>query len=137
MDEIIYAYTRRQAIADGVQIDITEEARKAGFNVALYMTAGAFAATVEAGGEWKPSQTGGEILELPAGQDTAGRLWDVFQLLRNAITQHGSKSLVCFGVLVDEHGNGKRRYVELHASIGPKDIDDPAPAITIMLPGED
>ena len=33
--ELIYAYTRKQAIEDGVLVDVTETAKEAGFRVSL------------------------------------------------------------------------------------------------------
>lgn len=41
--EIIAAYTRRQAIEDGVLVDVTEAARGLGFRVPVAMTSAAFA----------------------------------------------------------------------------------------------
>ena len=41
--EVIYAYTRAQAIADGVLIDVSELSRDAGFRHPVAMTSGAWA----------------------------------------------------------------------------------------------
>ena len=38
--ELIYAYTRKQAIADGVLVDVTETAKEVGYPVILKATAG-------------------------------------------------------------------------------------------------
>ena len=39
-DELIFAYTRRQAIEDGVLVDVTETATEAGFVLPVAVTAG-------------------------------------------------------------------------------------------------
>jgi hypothetical protein len=62
--EIIYAYTRKQAIADGVQVDISTTAQEAGIRFPVFITRTAFDAYVTV----PPDVT---------GQDEAGRLWDV------------------------------------------------------------
>jgi hypothetical protein len=40
-NEIIYSYTRKQAIADGVLIDVTELAKEAGFKCPVAFTSSA------------------------------------------------------------------------------------------------
>jgi len=123
----IAVYTRRQAIEDGVLVDLMQPetvslVREAGFKIPVAMTAGAFAATVAEFG--KP---------LPAGQDIQGRLWNVLWLLACAMRTAGSTDRVQFRVQV---WNGSRREeVRLWASCGPG--DDAAPVVTIMLEGED
>ena len=42
LGEVIYRYTRSQALSDGVLVDITETARQAGFRVPVAMTAAAW-----------------------------------------------------------------------------------------------
>ncbi|MGB7746622.1 MAG: DUF6573 family protein, partial [Verrucomicrobiia bacterium] len=70
--EIIYSYTRKQAIADGVQVDISSVANEAGIRFPVFITRTAFDAYVTV----PPNVT---------GQDEAGRLWDVVWMLRFAI----------------------------------------------------
>jgi len=125
--EPISVYTRRQAIEDGVLVDLMQPetvglVREAGFKFPVAMTAGAFAATVAEIG--KP---------LPEGQDIQGRLWDVLWMLACAIKTAGSTDRVKFRVSV---WNGRRREeVPLWSLCGPG--DDGAPVVTIMLEGED
>ena len=125
--EPIAVYSRRQAIEDGVLVDLMQPetvglVREAGFKFPVAMTAGAFAATVDAIGE-----------PLPASQDIQGRLWDVLWMLICAIRTAGSTDRVRFRVGV---WNGKRRdEVKLWSLCGPG--DDGAPVVTIMLEGED
>jgi len=125
--EPIAVYTRRQAIEDGVLVDLMQPetvnlVREAGFKFPVAMTVGAFAATVA------------EIDKpLPAGQDIQGRLWDVLWMLTCAIRAAGSTDRVKFRVSV---WNGRRRdKVKLWSLCGPG--DDGAPVVTIMLEGED
>jgi hypothetical protein len=71
------------------------------------------------------------------GQDEAGRLWDVVWMTRFAIlrSRPGCDRLpVALYVRNDNH---RAKLVKLIATCGPLDIDDPAPAITVMLPDED
>ena len=127
LGEPIAVYSRRQAIEDGVLVDLMQPetvglVREAGFKFPVAMTAGAFAATVAAIGE-----------RLPEGQDIQGRLWDVLWMLSCAIKTAGSTDRVKFRVSV---WNGRRREeVKLWASCGPG--DDAAPVVTMMLEGED
>ncbi len=136
---VIFAYTRAQAIADGELVDLsqTREVREAGIRYPLAMTRAAYHECIAAGGEWVREQDGpGEVLELPAGQSHAGRLWDVLMMLLHAIrSAPGSTDRVTFRVLVDVNGDGKHRTVRLWSLVGPGDTA--APVITIMLEGED
>jgi len=73
----IYTYTRKQALADGVQVDVSTLAREAGFGIPVFLTA-----TVHK-----------EYVQVPEGvtcQDETGRLWDILWMLRCAI---GKKAL--------------------------------------------
>jgi hypothetical protein len=122
LDEEGWSYSRAQAIDDGILIDVSESARAAGFRYPVAMTAGAW----------------GECVAVPkgaAGQDEAGRLWDVLMVLRYAIRAGGANTdRVSFRVSVTGERN-QRRDVELVSVCGPG--DDAAPVITIMLPSED
>jgi hypothetical protein len=138
----IFVYSRAQAIADGVLVDLTSAADdqgcllcpQAGFKVPVAITRAAWAQTIEAGGTWKPDGDG-ETLELKGGQSLTGRLWDVLWMLRAASGQAGSTDRVHFQVLVDVDGDGHHEVVKLWALCGPG--DDARPVITIMLEGED
>ena len=121
---VIYTYTRKQAIADGVQVDVTQTAKEAGITYPVFLTRSVFDAYVA----------------VPAGvecQDEAGRLWDLIWMLRFAIIRsrgHGDRVPVALYVRND---NQRAKLVKLIATCGPLDFDNPAPAITVMLPGED
>ena len=122
--EVIYAYTRKQAIADGVEVDVTKTAQEAGIRFPVFLTRGVYDAYVA-------------VPEGVTGQDEAGRLWDVVWMLRFGIirARPGVQRIpVAFYVRND---NRAPRLVKLIATCGPLDIDDPQPAITITMPDED
>ena len=140
--EPIHVYSRAQAIADGILVDLTTATddqgqplcQQAGFKIPVAITRTAWAKTVEAGGDWKPTGDG-ETLELQGGQSLTGRLWDLLHMLKVACGRAGSTDRVNFQVLVDVQGNGRHELVKLWAHCGPG--DDARPVITIMLEGED
>jgi hypothetical protein len=122
--EVIYAYTRKQAIADGFQVEVSKTAQEAGIRFPVFITRTAFDAYVT-------------VPPNVSGQDEAGRLWDVVWMLRFAIRKaaHGQSRLP-FALYV-RNDNRAAKLVKLVAMCGALDIDDPQPAITIMLPDED
>jgi hypothetical protein len=126
--DLIFRYTRAQAIADGVLADLMQAetaplVKEAGFKFPIAMTATAFWEAV--------APIDGE---LPPGQDLKGRLWDVLMLLKAAIrSKPGEPDRIHFTVNV---WNGEKSVpVQLWALCGPG--DDLEPVVTIMLEGED
>ena len=121
---VIYCYTRSQAIADGFQVEVSKVAAEAGISFPVFLTRAVY----------------DSFVTVPPGvtaQDEAGRLWDIVWMLRFAIrkAQPGQTRLpVALYVRNDNH---RARLIKLIATCGPLDIDDPAPAITVMLPEED
>jgi hypothetical protein len=122
--EVIYAYTRKQAIADGVQVEVTATAQEAGIKFPVFLTRGVFDAYVAV----PPNVT---------GQDEAGRLWDVVWMLRFAVQRSRPGCDRIPVALYVRNDNRAAKLVKLIATCGALDIDDPQPAITIMLPDED
>jgi Family of unknown function (DUF6573) len=124
MDEIIYAYTRAQAVAAGVQVEVTKIAQEVGIRFSVFLTRTVFEAYVAV----PPEVT---------GQDEAGRLWDVVWMLRFAIGKawQGQDRLP-FALYV-RNDNHRPKLVKLIAVCSARDIDDPQPAITVMMPDED
>ena len=119
----IHAYTRAQAIADGVLIDVTDLAREAGFKHPVALTASAWAAAVEV----PPEVT---------GQDERGRLWDVLTLLRQAALSGPGGSETRFAVHVrNDDGEGTLPLVQLKAVCGPGDQGERV--VTVMMLDED
>ena len=122
-DDIIHAYTRAQAVADGVLVDVSEAAREAGFRYPVALTRAV----------WD------EHVAVPPsveGQDEAGRLWDVLTMLRFAIRAGGGGSELRFRLHVrNDNRDGEPPMVELKAVCGPG--DDMEPCITVMLLSEE
>jgi hypothetical protein len=120
----IYNYTRKQALADGFQVDVTTTAQEAGIRFPFFITRAVFDAYVAV----PPGVT---------GQDEAGRLWDLVWMTRFAIirSRPGTDRLPV--ALYVRNDNVRSRLVKLVAVCAALDIDDPAPAITLMLPDED
>ena len=121
---VIYAYTRKQAIADGVQVDVSTTAKEAGIRFPVFITRTAFDAYVT-------------VPPNVSGQDEAGRLWDVVWMLRFAILKAAQgQDRLPFALYV-RNDNRAARLVKLIATCGALDINDPQPAITVMMPDED
>ena len=121
---VVYAYTRKQALADGVQVEVTKTAQEAGIRIPVFLTRAVYDAYVTV-----PTNV--------TGQDEAGRLWDVVWMLRFAISGargHSDRLPVALYVRNDDRA---AKLVKLVAQCGPMDMDDPAPAITVMMPDED
>ena len=120
---VIYAYTRSQAVADGVQVDVTKTAQEAGIKFPMFLTRAVFDNYVAV----PPDVT---------GQDEAGRLWDLVWMARFAILRshdHTDRLPVALYVRNDNH---RAKLVKLIATCSALDIDDPQPALTLM-PDED
>lgn len=121
---VIFSYTRAQAIADGFQVDVTKTAQEAGIKFPVFLTRAVFDAYVTV----PPGVT---------GQDEAGRLWDIVWMLRFAILRARTGADRIPVALYVRNDNRAARLIKLVATCGPLDIDDPQPAITVMMPDED
>jgi hypothetical protein len=121
--DTVHRYTRADAIADGVLIDVSAVAREAGFCYPVALTAAAWA----------------KCVAVPPGvacQDEAGRLWDVLFLLACAVRRGGSGSEVRFAVHVrNDNRDRTPPLVRLKALCGPGDRGEPV--VTVMMPDED
>src|SRR5207244_10413661 len=69
--EVLYAYTRKNALADGEQIDVSAVAREAGLKFPVYLTRAVWESYVR-------------VPKGVQGQDEKGRLWDIVWMLRCA-----------------------------------------------------
>ena len=124
----ISAYSRAQAIEDGILVDVSDTAREAGFNIPVAVTR-----TV-----WN------RIVALPEGyrgfQDEAGRLWDVLWMARHYALRASNSDRVTMCVLVrdvrkdlrDSNRAPRKHFPIVAIGAG----DEGRPAITIMF-GED
>lgn len=116
--EVIHAYTRAQALEDGVLVDMTEWARETGFMVPVAATQSLWA----------------DINAIPrkgygAEGDVRGRAHDVLWMLFCAIrgSRPGARR-ISYQLIMPTEGT-RRRYKTLIADYGPG--DDGAPVITI------
>lgn len=127
--DLAHSYTRAQAIADGVLVDVTTTAAEAGFKIPVAMTRAAWADCVEWNDEIEARKA--------TTQDESGRLWDVLWMAFQACRAPGGEQRRVFELhRVPREGRGNRpRLVSLVVCIGPG--DDPRPVITIMQPNED
>lgn len=127
--DVIYSYTRAQAIEDGVLIDATEMAVDAGFKYPVALTAATWADCVawsDADNEWQ------------AYQDQSGRLWDVLFMASYAVrTANNANQQLRFDLqrIPRDGRTTKSQRLTLKLVLGPG--DDGEPVITIMLPEED
>jgi hypothetical protein len=124
MTDIIYAYTRKQAIEDGEQVDVSTTAAEAGIRFPVFLTRRVFDAYVT-------------VPPNVSCQDEAGRLWDIVSMLRFAIKSGSSDGDHIEYSLYVRNDNRRPKLVKLVAVCGPRDMDAPEPAITVMMPGED
>ncbi|HPS86765.1 MAG TPA: hypothetical protein PLY36_08470 [Spirochaetota bacterium] len=120
--DVIYTYTRKQAIEDGVLVDVSQTAKEAGINFPVALT---FAV-------WDMHVVPSEKLE-DYGQSISGRLWDLLWMFRLKAMRSNSSLLYFSCLFLDE--NEKLDEVKFKALCGPG--DNAEPVITIMLPGED
>jgi hypothetical protein len=123
--QTVYTYTRAQAVADGFQIEVSKTAAEAGIRFPVFITRRVYEQCVAV----PPGVT---------GQDEAGRLWDVVWMLRFAIIRSlPGTSRLTVALYVRNSDTAPARLTKLIATAGALDIDDPAPAITVMLVDED
>ena len=119
MDElfgnVIYAYTRAQAIADGVLVDVTEPAKEAGFKHNTVVTQKLWA----------------DICKIPENysyESKEGRLWDVLWMARCATGRAARGQTELLYELTLHTRNLDHHYdqvVELLLHVGPGDHGEP------------
>jgi hypothetical protein len=124
-DDLIYAYTRAQALADGVLVDVSTMAREAGFRYPTAITA-----------DLHVRITSNER-EKALGQSYEGRLWDVVFLASFAARRAGQVDRCSFEVSLFEAEAAPphrthRRTLSLWMVVGPGDQGEPV--ITIGFP---
>ena len=125
--DLIYSYSRAQAIDDGVLIDVSDMARQAGFMVPVALTTAAWSDCVS----WADADS-----RRQTPQDESGRLWDVVWMayLATRRTAGSHVEVTLFRVPCDGCSRAART-ARLRMHIGPGDQGEPV--ITIMMPGED
>lgn len=119
---LIHSYSRAQAIADGVLVDVTTTAKEAGLKYPTAVTQAVFE----------------RYIRVPDGlndQDEVGRTWDLLWMLRFALARSANTDSLIYTVLVKTTSSAGPLPVELKALCHPG--DDAEPVITILLPDED
>ena len=126
--DVIYAYTRAQAIEDGVLIDVSEMAKEAGFKFPVAVTSSVWNGYIEPSEKLKGH-----------GQSVEGRLWDVLWMAnraaRMATPEQDTIWVHVIFLMESKRGKPKHEEVALIAKCGPG--DNAEPVITIMQEGDD
>lgn len=126
--DVIHTYTRKQAIEDGVLVDVSELGYQAGFRWPVAMTSASYEDCV-AWSEEDNERKG-------THQDVKGRLWDVLWMAYNAAKRSTGSELFFEVARVPREGKTRQaRKVRLRAVAGPGDNIEPV--VTIMHPHED
>lgn len=124
---VIYAYSRADAMADGALVDVSETAGEAGFRIPVAMTAAAWADCVE----WDSADS-----RRQTHQDESGRLWDALWMAAIAARKARGERVPFQLYRVPRGGRAIRpQRTTLHLHIGPGDGGEPV--ITILMPNED
>ena len=120
--DVIHSYTRKQAIADGVLVDVTTVAKEAGIRYPTALTQAVWCKYVE-------------VPPDVEGQDEAGRLWDILWMMKWAIAKSRDGGDTLKFQLRVRNDNKRAELVTLKAMCGPDDHANPC--ITVLLPDED
>ena len=120
---VIFNYTREQALADGVLVDLSDWAREVGFVIPVACTKSLWHRYLSPSDEPKPF-----------GQSERGRAHDMLFMLATAIRRSGNDDRVYFRTIFLQSPN-RHVTVDLKAQCGPG--DDGEPVVTVMLPDED
>jgi hypothetical protein len=122
--EVIYAYTRAQAIADGEQVELTDDLTQMAqqlYKYPIYLTRSVF-----------------DLIERAVNNkrhcnDWKGVLWDILYMSQKTGRRLDPQTTQ-FTVIIT--GAARKKYHTFLIQCGPIDIDNPAPALTIMHPEE-
>jgi hypothetical protein len=120
-ENIIYAYTRKQALEDGEQVDANigdfAEVTRQHYKYPVFMTRSVFDIINRA------------VDNAKYCNDYKGIWHDILWMSRN---YKSNGDTVHFNVIIT--GVGRKKTFHMLAQCGPMDIDDPRPVITVMLP---
>ena len=120
---IIFRYTRADAIADGVLIDLSEWAKESGFRFPVACTNAVWEQYIV-----PPPRT------VDSGQSERGRAHDLLHMLLLAIRKSGGGDQLHFTVMFLQTPK-RHETVTLKSVCGPGDTGEPV--ITVMLTDED
>ena len=130
---VFSSYTRADALADGMLVDVSEMAQEAGFKFPVAVTQSVWAECID----WpKDSEQG-------FGQSIDGRLWDVLFMAHWKIKTtpdqsedlHYQFDVIPTDIKADADEDNMSKVKTLKINIGPGDNREPV--LTIMLPNED
>lgn len=121
--EVIYQYSREQALADGVLVDVSKVGKEAGIKYPIAVTEAL----------WRSYIIPSNELES-VGQSIDGRLWDVLFLF-TFYARKVSTPEFQYKCLFLMNPSGSPELKSIKAHIGPGDQGEPV--ITLMLPEED
>ena len=127
--DVIFTYTRAQALADGVLMDTGALAHEAGFRLPVAVTAAVFSECVA----WNEADSLAQV-----HQDETGRLWDVLFMAAHAIRCEagtGASQAFRFHRVPRDGHSVEPAPVDLKLVIGPDDDGDPV--VTVMRSDED
>jgi len=126
--EVIFVYSRREALDDGVQVDANigdlAEVSRQHYKFPVYMTAGVFNLLERA------------VDNAEACNDFKG-VWHDILWMSHASGRAVSPQRREFQVIITTGPGLKEHIYDLAAECGPMDFDDPTPVVTIMLRDED
>jgi hypothetical protein len=121
--EVVYAYTRKEAIEEGEQVLVEGElagiARGAGYKYPMYMTRAVFELIERA------------VNNKKCHNDWSGVFSDVMITSRYCSRAIG---LSCRQFICIITGTGRTKKHTFYMEVGAMDIDDPTPVMTLMLP---
>jgi len=117
---LIYTYTAKQAVEDGILYEVGNIAKEAGFIIQVRITCGVYELV-------NPKEQA-----KSSGQSYKGRLWDVLNMARLAIKKSNDDNFASFEVIFQDGEPGKQNIVTMWA------LPDTTsgPAIHILLPSE-
>ena len=127
-DELIYVYSRAQALEDEVQVDANigdlAEVTRQHFKYPVYMTRAVYDLMEQA------------VSNRKWANDWKGVWHDICWMCRQAVRgQPSAGSAIRFQVII--RGLGKKSLYTLKAVCEAKDFDNPQPVITVMMADED
>jgi len=122
--EVIYSYTRKQAIEDGVLVSLSDlfpEHCRQLYKYPVAVTSAVWS-TVEAAGK----------------KDPQGIIWDILWMSQRGITKRIDPTQHLFKVIINGPGETEFSRIKTHTfKVMCHPGDEAEPVITIMLPDED
>lgn len=132
--DVIYAYSRAQAIEDGNFVDVSQQAKHYGFRFPLAMTRGVWEDCVV----WTDAEQAGYTMEQSEEIRLATLLQSAYaEIQRHKREDEGNALELCFAVcrLPRDPVNSPALRLDLKIHCGPGDNGEPV--LTIMFPEED